>query len=257
MVPSAFYAPSPASQAIAEQARKDQLKKSIAPLLQPTSFTGAGAVKDLIGLITGYGIQDVDADLRKEILTKIRENAGNHYYRAWLENANAMDATREWLKAAATAPADSPLVDTIMSLLHVRLLRSILRSRAVIAYINIGQIIERLPFTLETLKASKLGKVIVKLAKDEPTPGKYASDTSVPQKSVIVLLRHKIILWALPLMYTIILSFEFTDYCIFRPLESEVHVSHVDCIRICSDQGHGIEYRASLAINGPRQRHQS
>jgi protein phosphatase 1 regulatory subunit 10 len=31
----------------------------------------------------------------------------------------AIDVTREWLKAGATAKGDSPLVETIMPLLHV------------------------------------------------------------------------------------------------------------------------------------------
>lgn len=33
------------------------------------------------------------------------------------------------------------------------------------------QIIDRLPLTVETLKASKLGKLVVKLVKDPPSPG--------------------------------------------------------------------------------------
>lgn len=36
-----------------------------------------------------------------------------------------------------------------------------------------GQIIDRLPLTIETLKASKLGKIVVKLTKDPPAPGEY------------------------------------------------------------------------------------
>ena len=35
-----------------------------------------------------------------------------------------------------------------------------------------SQIIDRLPMTLESLKASKLGKVVVRLVKDPPAPGK-------------------------------------------------------------------------------------
>lgn len=56
-----------------------------------------------------------------EILTKIRDKAGNHYFRAWAENGVAIDISREWLKAAFTAKNDSALVETIMPLLHVSL----------------------------------------------------------------------------------------------------------------------------------------
>lgn len=88
-------------------------------MLQPNSFTGAGAVSQLVNHIDDFGSQDVDAQTRLEILTKIRDNAGNHYFRAWVENEGAMDVTREWLKAGYTAKAESQLVDTIMPLLHV------------------------------------------------------------------------------------------------------------------------------------------
>ena len=119
---STFYshqqAPS-GSQALNPQVRKDNFQAAIKPLLQPNSFTGAGAVNSLVSLIADYGSQDVGAHSRLEILTKIRDNAGNHYFRAWSENMIAIDITREWLKAGATAKCDSPLVETIMPLLHV------------------------------------------------------------------------------------------------------------------------------------------
>ena len=42
---------------------------------------------------------------------------------------------------------------------------------------SVLQIIDRLPMTLESLKASKLGKVVVRLVKDPPAPGKsYLSE---------------------------------------------------------------------------------
>lgn len=64
----------------------------------------------------------MEAGIRLEILTKIRDGAGNHYFRAWSENSMAIDITRDWLKAAFIANSDSPLVETIMPLLHVSLL---------------------------------------------------------------------------------------------------------------------------------------
>ncbi|EED79321.1 predicted protein [Postia placenta Mad-698-R] len=135
--------------------RKATFMSTIKPLLTPNSFTGAGAVAQLVGHIEDYGALDVDASTRLEILTKMRDNAGNHYFRAWVENEGAMDVTREWLKSGYTAKADSQLVETIMPLLHL--------TRKV-------QIIDRLPLTLESLKASKLGKIIVRLVKEPPAP---------------------------------------------------------------------------------------
>jgi protein phosphatase 1 regulatory subunit 10 len=87
--------------------------------LQPSAFSGAQAVYTLVEKIADYGSQDVDAGTRLDILTKIRDGAGNHYFRAWAENATAIDIMREWLKAAFTAKSDSSLVETIMPLLHV------------------------------------------------------------------------------------------------------------------------------------------
>ena len=78
-------------------------------------------MQSLVQKIDDFGSQDVDASVRLEILTKIRDGAGNHYFRAWSENSTAVDITREWLKAAFTAKSDSPLVETIMPLLHVSL----------------------------------------------------------------------------------------------------------------------------------------
>lgn len=131
------------------EARRIKLSSDIRSLLQPNSFSGAGAVYSLVGRLDDYGSQDVDAALRLEILTKIRDNAGNHYFRAWLDNPTAMDITREWLKAGLVAKSDNLLVETIMPLLHI---------------------VDRLPLNVDALKTSKLGKIIVKLVKDPPLP---------------------------------------------------------------------------------------
>jgi hypothetical protein len=101
------------------QARKDSFVTDVRPLLQPSAFGGARAINNLVNLIDDFGSEEVEPALRMEILTKIRDNAANHYFRAWSENNTAMDITREWLKAAATAKSDTPLVDTVMPLLHV------------------------------------------------------------------------------------------------------------------------------------------
>ncbi|KAI6168929.1 hypothetical protein EDD17DRAFT_1772627 [Pisolithus thermaeus] len=112
------------------EARRTKLSADIRSLLLPNSFSGAGAVNSLVGRLDDYGSQD-----------------GNHYFRAWLENPTAMDITREWLKAGLTAKSDTSLADTIMPLLHI---------------------VDRLPMTVDALKLSKLGKIIVKLSKDPP-----------------------------------------------------------------------------------------
>lgn len=114
-------APAPAPQPnkpTAEQ-KKALLARDVKPLIQPNSFTGAGAVSQLAEIIDDYGIADVEVQTRLEILTKIRDNAGNHYFRAWVDNAIAMDIVREWLKLAFSGRTDPQLVETIMPILHV------------------------------------------------------------------------------------------------------------------------------------------
>ena len=76
-------------------------------------------MQQLVGKIVEYGISEVNAQTRLDILTKIRDNAGNNYFRAWLENVSAMDITREWLKAGAPTNADNQVLETVMPLLHV------------------------------------------------------------------------------------------------------------------------------------------
>lgn len=76
-------------------------------------------MQQLVSRIVEYGIPEVGAQTRLDILTKIRDNAGNNYFRAWLENVAAMDVTREWLKAGAATNADNQVLETVMPLLHV------------------------------------------------------------------------------------------------------------------------------------------
>lgn len=129
-IPAQFYSiptqqqqrpppPPPETPTISPQERKQQLVAAIKPLLLASAFTGAQAVQTLVQRINDHGPQDVDNATRLEIVTKIRDGAGNPYFRAWAENSTAMDITREWLKAAATATTDDPLVETVMPLLHV------------------------------------------------------------------------------------------------------------------------------------------
>ncbi|OCH85035.1 hypothetical protein OBBRIDRAFT_798581 [Obba rivulosa] len=141
--------PSSSSSGPSPEQRKATFLSAIKPLLTPSSFSGAAAVEKLVSHIEDYGTPDVEPSMRFEILTKMRDNAGNHYFRAWVENEGAMDITREWLKLAFTNKGDVQLLETIMPLLHI---------------------IDRLPFSIETLKSSKLGKIIVKLVKEPPAP---------------------------------------------------------------------------------------
>ncbi|KAH9853394.1 hypothetical protein C2E23DRAFT_822887 [Lenzites betulinus] len=148
--------PALASKPTTEQQRAN-LVTDVKPFIQPNSFTGGGAVAQLVNIIDDYGIADVDAQIRLEILTKIRDNAGNHYFRAWVDNSTAMEVAREWLKLAFVGRDDQQMVETIMPLL---------------------QIIDRLPLTLEKLKQSKLGRLIMKLIKEPPTPGELRPSLS-------------------------------------------------------------------------------
>ncbi|KAI0751637.1 hypothetical protein C8Q80DRAFT_1218314 [Daedaleopsis nitida] len=148
--PSASSAPSPApTPKVSPEQRRVDLNRGVKPLIQPTSFTGAGAVSQLVNIIDDYGIPEVETATRLDILTKIRDNAGNHYFRAWVDNPVAMEIIREWLKLAFVGRAEPQLAETIMPILHI---------------------IDRLPMNLDKLKASKLGKLIMRLVKDPPSP---------------------------------------------------------------------------------------
>lgn len=118
--PPSAPSPAPASAPkITPEQRRAELNRDIKPLIQPTSFTGAGAVSQLVDLLEDYGITEVETPTRLEILTKIRDNAGNHYFRAWVDNPIAMEVVREWLKLAFVGRTESQLVETIMPILHV------------------------------------------------------------------------------------------------------------------------------------------
>ena len=111
--------PSAASNKPSPDELKAELARDVKPFIQPTSFTGAGAVSQLVKILDEFGINEVDVAIRLEILTKIRDNAGNHYFRAWVDNLVAMEVVREWLKLAFVGRSDSQLVETIMPILHV------------------------------------------------------------------------------------------------------------------------------------------
>ena len=132
--PPAASPPAPAPNKPSPEQRRAKLAQDVKPFIQPTSFTGAGAVSQLVNILDDYGIPEVEVSLRLEILTKIRDNAGNHYFRAWVDNMIALDIIREWLKLAFQGRNEPQLLETIMPILHVsgisisRLLFSLLAS---------------------------------------------------------------------------------------------------------------------------------
>ncbi|KAN0140181.1 hypothetical protein V8E53_002077 [Lactarius tabidus] len=150
--PSSFYSAISQSDSPAppSHTRREAFLDAIKPFLQAKSFSGgARSVQQLVSRIVEYGISEVSGQTRLDILTKIRDNAGNNYFRAWLENISAMDVTRDWLKSGAAINADNQVLETVMPLLHIA---------------------DRLPFTGDTLVSSKIGKIVRKLAKDAPIP---------------------------------------------------------------------------------------
>jgi len=122
------------------------------------NLTGGGAVKAIVGAIDDCEAADVDPSTRLEIITRIRDKSPAHFFRAWCENPDAMDITREWLKDGATRRDNGAFEETIMPLL---------------------QVIARLPFTVEQMLTYKMGKIIVKLTK-WPNAGKYIISCCFP-----------------------------------------------------------------------------
>lgn len=120
--PSSFYTAASQSDLSASpsQSRLEVFLNGIRSSLQLKYLSGGvRSVQQLVSKIVEFGISEVSGQTRLDILTKIRDNAGNNYFRAWLENVAAMDITREWLKAGATGNADNQMLETVMPLLHV------------------------------------------------------------------------------------------------------------------------------------------
>ncbi|KAF8529229.1 hypothetical protein BU17DRAFT_37395 [Hysterangium stoloniferum] len=95
----------------------------------------------IVRTIVSMGPSEVDLSVRLQVLSKIRDYAGNDFYQAWSSNSEAMEIIRDWLKGAVTSKTGD-WDETVMPLLHV---------------------IDRLPLTIDSLKSSKIGKVILKL----------------------------------------------------------------------------------------------
>lgn len=128
--PSSFYAsqetptssqplPPPQPTGPTPEQLRERFLTGLRPLLKSDSFTGAGAVTKLTNYISNYGISKVDIPTRLEVLSKIRDNAPNHYFRAWAENGAAMTITKKWLLESGSAEPDTDESAATMPLLHV------------------------------------------------------------------------------------------------------------------------------------------
>lgn len=102
-------------------ARKAKFQAILKILLSPSPPfpSSTSVVRSLVTAIDDFGSADIDPAIRVEIASKIRDNAGNQFFRAWSESSDAMDILREWLKAGATGKDDGHWEETIMPLLHV------------------------------------------------------------------------------------------------------------------------------------------
>ena len=109
--------PPPKPSKASNELLREKFLTGLRPLLKPEALTGGGAVGQLATFIATYGIADVETETRLEILSKIRDNAPNHYFRAWAENATTMAITKTWLNESGSA--DKPDTQATMAILHV------------------------------------------------------------------------------------------------------------------------------------------
>lgn len=73
----------------------------------------------IVRTIATIGATEVELPMRLQVLSKIRDCAGNDFYQAWAQNTEAMDIIREWLKNAMSKTNEWE--ETVMPLLHVRI----------------------------------------------------------------------------------------------------------------------------------------
>jgi protein phosphatase 1 regulatory subunit 10 len=73
----------------------------------------------IVRTIVSMGSVEVDLSMRLQVLSKIRDYAGNDFYQAWASNSEAMEIVRDWLKGAVTSKTGD-WDETVMPLLHVR-----------------------------------------------------------------------------------------------------------------------------------------
>lgn len=112
------------------------------------------------------------------------------------------------------------------------------------------QIIDRLPLTVESLRASKLGKLVVKLVKDPPSPGELTRPSSI---QVNMCLHAQLLLSERELRSPQALYYVLLPFCLDFARSNRIDVSNVlSCFfwgrsTNRSHQGHGLEYRTPMA----------
>lgn len=134
----------------------------------------------IVRTIATMGAAEVELPMRLQVLSKIRDCAGNDFYQAWAQNTEAMDIIREWLKNAVMSKT-AEWEETIMPLLHVRIFPGLCFAPLAFAFSAVfmptflfafcNQVIDRLPLTVESLRSSKIGKVIIKLKEISTSSG--------------------------------------------------------------------------------------
>ncbi|EJD54104.1 hypothetical protein AURDEDRAFT_110720 [Auricularia subglabra TFB-10046 SS5] len=132
---------------------KLSLSDALKPLLSSKILENGGrsAVTSIVDTIERYGgPADVEPRVRLEIMSRIRDNAGDEFREAWANHPGAMEIIRSWLKAGISGKGagSDESNDGLIALLHV---------------------INRLPLTVELLKETKLGRYIKHLMKEPPS----------------------------------------------------------------------------------------
>lgn len=101
--------------------RRAKLQASLKTLLSPKLLSNTDTIADLVDAIDEHGAMRVDADTRIEIMSKIRDNAGNTFFQSWACNDDAMSLISKWLKAGVAGKDEGLYMKTVMPLLHVSL----------------------------------------------------------------------------------------------------------------------------------------
>ncbi|KZT38930.1 hypothetical protein SISSUDRAFT_1046253 [Sistotremastrum suecicum HHB10207 ss-3] len=125
---------------------RPDIKASLESLLGSGGLTGGTpALVQLIKDVKAYGHNDIDPELLTEFLSKVSMRADDQFLKAWADSEEAMEILKDWLKAGAIKKDEGRWVQTINPILAV---------------------LGRMRLSLDTLKSTKLGKIIVKLTKD-------------------------------------------------------------------------------------------
>ncbi|KAH7105260.1 hypothetical protein BKA62DRAFT_826568 [Auriculariales sp. MPI-PUGE-AT-0066] len=152
------------------------LKPLLATRVLESQANAKAAVYNIVDVIDRQRATEVDLAVRKEIMSRIRDNAGPEFLAAWVKDEHAMQVVKNWLKAglsgkdAGTDDSNDALIATLM-------------------------VITRLPLTVDLLKATQIGKYIKHISNKPPSNGEYSSLTTastyfaVSEKSLQSLVR--------------------------------------------------------------------